>query len=284
MYRNRRFKISFFTFFVVLACLFLISCGLKKAENQTDLHTQDTTSLGQQNQKVLIVTGDYIPYVAQSKSNDGFFSEIVIKTLSDCNIDYEIQYFPWARCSEMVKSGKAWATFPFAPTKAREQIFYFSDPIYKTNQKFYYWKDNKKLTNEFYTYFKISDFKGYIFGGTTGYWYGTRDDISALGVKSEWAGDTYALLKMLRSGRIDFLIEDELVCDAAIKTSFSGQADKFSTLSSPAMIQDYLLIASKNYPDSRQLLNKFNASLQKLKESGEFERILKNNGIPDNTK
>lgn len=281
MGRNESFRISFLILTIVLIGSLFTGCGTVKrpTDGKKSSQAKFTNPSERQSQKVLIVTGDYIPYVAQSKTNKGFFSELVEKTLSYSGIEYDIQYFPWARCAEMVKSGKAWAAFPFVSTKAREKIFYFSDPIYKTKQKFYYWKDNKKIKDEFFTNSQISDFSGYVFGGTNGYWYGTRDDIEALGVKTEWANDSYALMKMLRSGRIDFFIEDELVCNSAIDSLFPDQKDKFSSLSVPAIFQDYLLLVSKDYPGSKNLLDKFNKSLKLIKNNGEFDQVLKNNNI-----
>lgn len=280
MLKNESHKISFLIVTIVLLTLLIpgyIIC--EKEIEAVHVNTNTPNVNPYQPQKVLIVTSEYVPYVAQTKTNKGFFTELIKKTLSYSGIEYEIKFYPWSRCSEMVKSGKAWASFPYAKNKTRETMFYFSDPIYKTKHKFYYIKDNVKLSKEFINYSKINDFTDYVFGGANGYWYGNRSDINALGIKSEWVNDTDALLKMLHSGRIDFFIEGELVYNEAMKRLFPEHEKDFTSLPAIAMLQDYFLMVSKDYPNSKELLAKFNYSLQHIKENGEFEQILKTNNI-----
>ncbi|WP_069998580.1 substrate-binding periplasmic protein [Cellulosilyticum sp. I15G10I2] len=274
-------KCLFVAFLIIVTLLLLTGCSTSKEyfDIEGALPPETTNSLGAQNQKILIVTGEYLPYVTQTQDNNGFFAELIKEVLDHSDIEYEIKFYPWARCAEMVQSGEAWASFPYGRSESNRLTYLFSDPIYTTKHKFYYLVNNEKLTDKFKSYSKISDFSNYIFGGTNSYWYGNKNDITALGIKSEWASDTDALLKMLHSGRIDFFIEDELVCSEAIKRLFVSHEKDFAALPRVAKIHDYFLIASKKYPNSQELLNTFNHSLQTLKEDGRLEQILKDNSI-----
>jgi polar amino acid transport system substrate-binding protein len=172
----------------------------------------------------------------------------------------------------MVEKGEAWASYPFGHSDSRDQTYLFSDSIYHTQHKFFYLKENEKITDEVLDFNTISEFKDFTFGGANGYWYGNQEDFKALGVTAEWASDTDALLKMLNSNRIDFFIEDELVCYEAIRRLFPGEEEKFETLPKNAKSLYYYLIVSKDYPNSQELLDKFNDSLkvvQNKKKSGE---------------
>jgi polar amino acid transport system substrate-binding protein len=250
--------------FILLGIGVLPGCAKSKEAVvlEKGIPTPEVRATDAPNDKVLIVTGEYIPYVGENLENMGFITELIESTLRLANIDYEIKFYPWARCSEMVQSGEAWASYPYGHSDANDQIYLFSDIIYNTKHKFYYLKDNEKITEEVNDFTTIGDFKDYILGGANGYWYGNPEDFAKLGVTTEWAGDTDALIKMLHSKRIDFFIEDELVCKEAIKRLFPGEEEKFGILPTDAKIQDYYLMVSKVYPKSEELLNQFNFSLK----------------------
>jgi polar amino acid transport system substrate-binding protein len=214
--------------------------------------------------KVLIVTGEYIPYVGEKLEDHGFLSIMIEHALQECNMDYVIEFYPWARCIEMVQRGEAWAAYPFGFTEDKEQEYLFSDPIYQSVHRFYYLKDNDKIKNEVNDFDSIKDFTDYTFGGAYGYWYGDRNDFTSYGVKSEWANDTKALLKMLNAKRIDFFIEDELVFDTVVNEVYPGQEDKFIALPNEAKNQNYHLLVSKTYPNSAALLDQFNIALKNI--------------------
>lgn len=229
----------------------------------TDTALQETVT----DDKILIVTGEYIPYVGEKLEDGGFLSELIGQTLDRCDFEYEIEFYPWARCKEMLQKGEAWASYPFGHSEDNDDGYLFSDTIYQTKHLVYYWKDNDKLTADFYGYESLKDFKDYVFGGAYGYWYGNRNDLAALGISSEWAKDTDALVKMLRSGRIDFFIEDELVSTEVINRLFPDETEQFATLPAVAKLQDYYLMVSKEYPSSEKYLEQFNQALKEtLKE------------------
>jgi polar amino acid transport system substrate-binding protein len=252
--------------FITLSIGMLFGCTKAKEviEPQKSIPTQPISVTDVPNDKVLIVTGEYAPYVGETLENKGFITELIEATLKVANIDYEIKFYPWARCSEMVESGEAWASYPFGHSEVNDQTYLFSDILYTTKHKFYYLTTNEKITDEVNKFTTIGDFTDYTFGGANGYWYGKPDDFADLGVTAEWAGDTDALLKMLYSKRIDFFIEDELVCEEAIKRLFPGEEEKFATLTTNARIQEYYLMVSKEYPRSEELLKEFNTSLSEV--------------------
>ncbi|MBU4438087.1 MAG: transporter substrate-binding domain-containing protein [Acetobacterium sp.] len=265
----------------------LISLGGCEAnKNQPDhddsAGTQTDRSDTQTSNKILLVTGEYAPYTSPDGTGYGAFTQIVEAVLKESGLENEIAFYPWARASEMVKNGEAWASFPYGYTKELAQSYDYSDAIIQSPHKFYYLKSNEKLAREGVGFTKISDFTNYTFGGANDYWYGDKTTIENSGVTAEWASDTDALLKMLHAGRIDFLIEDQQVADAAIARLFPDDIDAFATLPNSATQQDYYLIISKNYPNSQFYREKFNAALQTLKNNGTIDRILAENGLSSN--
>jgi polar amino acid transport system substrate-binding protein len=182
----------------------------------------------------------------------------------------------------MIENGEAWGTFPYGYQEKLAQNFDYSDPVIKGHHHFYYLTQNRQLAEAAQNFTTISDFKNYTFGGTNGYWYGDKSTIESQGVKTEWASDTDALIKMLYAGRIDFFIEDEQVADAAIARLFPNDSGAFAKLPAVASYRDYYLVISRSYPHAAEIKNKFNVALKKLTDNGTINRILTENGISGN--
>ncbi len=260
----KRLMFGTIVIFTALNSLLLAGCqpSVELIKSDKPILTPTETPSPATEDKLLIVTGEYIPYVGEELEYQGFLTRLIEESMKNCDVEYEIKFYPWARCREMVESGLAWASYPYGHSALNDEAFLFSNKIYSTKHKFYYLKDNKKFQQNALNYDSIDDFGDFVFGGANGYWYGNRRDIIALGVKPEWAKNTDGLLKMLYSGRIDFMIEDELVCEEAIKRLFPKDVDAFATLQAEAKLQDYYLIVSKKYPDSQMYLEQFNEGLK----------------------
>ena len=89
-------------------------------------------------------------------------------------------------------------------------------------------------------------------------------------------------IRKLESDRIDCLIEDRPVIYQALKNVFgsdTGKLDQFQFMEKGfGDATEYKLLVSMKYPDARELLEKFNAGLKKIKASGEYQKILKRHG------
>ncbi len=219
--------------------------------------------------KVLLVTGEYAPYTSAKLSDHGFFTAIIETVLREMGLEYEIRFYPWARCEEMVLSGQAWAAFPYGMSEKTAPSYLISSAVYSSRHKFFYLKTNGKFGDKTQNFRDIADFKEYVVGGANGYWYGTKEDLKHQGfLRVVWADDIYGLVRMLYSKRIDVFIEDELVGWEVIKRIYPGEEDKFATLTSDARSSQYNLIVSKTYPKSEELLEQFNAALDRIKKRG----------------
>lgn len=256
--------------------LFLMSCQVQRPEVRLPEPVARDSGQPSGNLKILLVTGDYIPFTSQALPGNGFFSEIVTQALQDMGVAYELRFFPWARCEDMVKTGEAWAAFPYGFSERIAAAYHMSDAIFPSHHRFFYLKANKKLGDEVQHFRDIAEFRKYTFGGSNGYWYGSKDDLLELGFENvEWADDIDGLVKMLYNKRIDVLIEDELVGWETIKRLYPEEEDRFATLQQEAKAREYFLIVSRTYPRSLELLEKFNVSLRRLKKNGTPEALMK---------
>ncbi len=227
-------------------------------------------------QKVVLVTGEWAPYTSEKMAGGGFFTEIVSAVFKEAGIEVEYKYYPWLRCESEVKSGTAFAAFPYKETSERKQVFDFSDGIFASKGKFFYLKN--KVTHEI-KWEKYEDLKVFKIGGTLGYWY--MKDFEKAGLKPDYANDDTASIKKLQAGRVDIVPADELVGWVVIKKEFPSEAGNFATAKKPLNVDNLSLMISKSYPDSAAIKVKVNAALKKIKEKGIYSTILKKYGMSE---
>ena len=98
---------------------------------------------------VLLVTGEWEPYTSQKIDGNGFITEIVASAFKEMDVDYEIQFYHWEKCLEMVESGEAFGSFPFIYSENKAENFLFSNPIYNIQTRFFYYNrdinSNRKI-------------------------------------------------------------------------------------------------------------------------------------------
>ncbi|MCF8018453.1 conserved protein of unknown function [Petrocella atlantisensis] len=257
--------------------MFLVACesDIPQDVQMESIQTNEAIEPG----KVLIVTGEYLPYTSSDKNNPGFLDATVIEVLNRSGIDYEVRYYPWERCREMLRNGEAWASYPYGFSEDNLNDFNFSVPIF-SSQHLYYYRENQDIFKDSSKIFEdLQDFKGLTFGGTNGYWYGSPSDIKAMGINVEWADDTEALVKMLYARRIDFFIEDKYVAEHIIQRLYKDDQKVFQTLNVSARNHDYYMILSKTYPDTDQLKKSFNEAYKSIFYDGTYQRIMADHNI-----
>ncbi len=227
-------------------------------------------------QKIILVTGEWAPYTSEKITGGGFFTEIVTAVFKEAGMEVEYKYYPWLRCESVLKAGKAFAAFPYFKTSAREEIFDFTERIYKTQAKFFYMKNRIAVD---YKWDKFEDFKPYTMGGTLGFWY--VNDFEKAGLKPEYSNDDITSFRKLKAGMFDFYPTDELVGLWIIKNEFPGEAANFKTVKKPLNIEYLMLMVSRTYPESSIIRGKFNAALKRIREKGIYSTILKKHGMKE---
>jgi hypothetical protein len=78
--------------------------------------------------------------------------------------------------------------------------------------------------------------------------------------------------RLLDNGTVDGVVEAELVGRASM-TSL-GLGDKVRVLDQPVALTTYHALISKSHPHARTILYYVNSSLMKLRENGEYDRII----------
>jgi polar amino acid transport system substrate-binding protein len=227
-------------------------------------------------EQIKIVTGNYKPYVAIDLKDYGFTAKIIEKAFQVVDYQVEFEFAPWARCEAMVKTGKVFATFPYAINSKRDKIFIFSDVIGFSKTVFFY---DPKVLGKSFAWEQLEDLKGYLIGGTRGYFYEPMFKKANLLV--DYSDKEEDGFRKLIAGRIKLIPVNILVGWEILRKIAPDKADEFKTLIKPLSENGLFLMTSKRYPNASEIFEKFNHGLKLIKENGVYRSILEEYNIPE---
>lgn len=218
---------------------------------------------------ILVVTGEWDPFTSEKLPDQGFFTAIVAATFKEMGKPYTIKFYPWPRGEALVLSGEAFATFPYFVTDDRKKIYSFSDPVFNTYTKFFYYKRDKTD----FTYHTMEDLKHYKIAGIAGYYY--LEWFKKAGVAFDYSDNEDIALEKLVAGRVDlvpFTYENGL---QVIAHNYPNEIANFGVLNKPLNTDPVQLMVSKDYPHSREILDEWNAAFARIVAKGIYGEILK---------
>lgn len=211
------------------------------------------TTFGASQAETLVVLGDhaYAPVIySQNGKPAGLLSAILGRAASLTGDRYELRLFPWKRAKS----------------------FDFSRPIYDDDIHIV------TLKTKTFPYAKLEDLKGKTIGGISGASYGDGVDkaiASGLFVVDRDVGQAGRLRKLLAGRLAAAFIGNGLAGFNSVIASdeeLRNNRSQFVVLPTP-LTRDPLHLAFPKSMNKREALNRFDAALEKLKQSGELQRL-----------
>jgi polar amino acid transport system substrate-binding protein len=242
--------------------------------------------------RVEFLTADgFAPYTGRSLEGGGMLTQVIsaamqqIKEESKGRFDYGVSWvndwaahlnpllltrafdvgFPWARpdCENATNLDQS--------SLFRCQRFFFSDPLYEVITGLFV-RSNSPIRS-----LRREELTGKTLCRPAGYPIHELDKDGR-----NWVRDGLVTLmrppsvdecfRLLASGAVDGVVEAELAGRASM-TSL-GLGDKVRMLDQPVALTTYHVLISKSHPHARTILYYVNASLEKLREKGEYDRII----------
>ena len=225
-------------------------------------------------QEVVIMTGEWKPFVSSELENYGFTAEIVRQACLAAGIKPTFQFAPWPRCEASVKHGKAFAAFPYTFTEERIKFSFFSRPLSKARTTFFYNTNHLKT----FTFSGLKKLTPYLIGGVRGYYYIPM--FKKFGLSIDYSDNEDDALKKLFHGRVDIVPLNEQVGWEIAGRLYPNQGDIFSTSKTHLDETDIALMVSARYPDAAVLLKNFNEGLKTIQSNGLYKEIFQAYGIP----
>lgn len=214
-------------------------------------------------QEVKLVTGDgYPPFVDSRHPKGGIASQIIVESLKSVGVEALIERRPWVRGYAETLNGNFVATFPYLKSESRERDFYYSSPLYKINQ-YYFYKKNKDLN--------LSEKQ--VLCNPIGWTLSNemKEKVKSGLLRLEEPVDLYGCVRMVLAGRADFFIANRFILEnikviAAIKEGLAKR------LACSEPIYEYLIVSKKI--KNTDFLKKFEFGLEKFKKSNEYLRLI----------
>jgi polar amino acid transport system substrate-binding protein len=219
---------------------------------------------------ITLATGEWIPFTSAHLPEYGEFTKLVSTVIKEMDMEPKYRLYPWPRCYDSVIKGRVWAAFPYSYTAQRAKHVIYSDPVSCSKTVFFYYE--RGAAGDRYRYEGLEDLQNYRIGGVSGYFY--SEIFKKNGLTVDYVSKEISGLEKLIAGRIDLMPLNELVGKHLIEANFPNDIGKFKTISKPLSVDSLHLIASKDSQRSVELMQRFNAALNRCVE----KKLIK---IPD---
>ena len=213
--------------------------------------------------------GDYRPYnIVEGDQVSGMDFEVIETILDKMGCGLKKVPLPWARHLNAMQNGTVDIATPVTKTPERETFARFTEAYILANEVLFVRHDTKAAYDSLAAFFEAGNRLGvireYAYGGAYPALSETHAD------QIEMTDSLELNLKQLLIGRVDAILGETYVVSAEINKLRIGdkvRATDVVVASEP----NYIMFARKSVPEA--FVAAFDAELQALKDSGEFERI-----------
>ncbi len=220
---------------------------------------------------IKITNGEWEPYMSQYIYQYGLDSHIVTEAFALEGITVEWGFFPWARSYFLAENAQGWdASCCWWPTMETRNTFFVSEPFSQTSFVFFH------LKNVPFDWRSVDDLAGLKIGGTIGYDYGKAfmEAMEKKRFQVEFVSSDEINYQKLLYGRIQVFPNDPVVGYSQIRNTLGPEEAKLLTHHPKQFgVTTLNLIISKKSERGVYFLEKFNAGLNKLKESGRYSQM-----------
>ena len=220
---------------------------------------------------VRIGTGDWVPYVDQHRADGGALARLISAVFAAAGYQVEFSFYPWDRNVLMLQQGELDAIMPYSCSPMRLNYGVCSEPLVRGEIVLFHRKDQA------FDWQRIDDLRGWRVGGTAGYSYGDEWDQAVREGKlkvDEVTTDEQNIRKLLLR-RVDVIAMEVDVARHLMRKLLSQEEAAMITQHPKLVMQTPICLAlSRQSARSPELLTRFNRGLQRLTESGAYERYL----------
>ena len=221
---------------------------------------------------ITLASDPWPPFIDPSEQGGGLSFEIISAALKTQGYEVRFENVPWARAEEGVKMG----TYDILPntwmTEKRKSYLLYSEPYAANKVKFI-----KKKYDPF-EYSDLSSLKGKSVGIIRGYGYGD-EFMASTGFKRETTSNFMLNVKKLVAGRIDLIIEDEIVARAKINKKDPAVLGKIEFTKKPFSRKEVHVTCGLANPRHKEIISAFNKGLMEIKNNGKYASIMSKYGI-----
>ena len=212
---------------------------------------------------------DWAPYCERDKEDGqprGLAPELVKAVFAAEGIEIVFRTLPFARCMHDAKSGKLAGCFNATITEENRYQYHWHDtPMFEEDLAIF------ALASEPQRDLKLTSLEGKRVGITLGYTYPTDFMENPRIIRFQAKSDAQ-ILEMLVRGRVDYILMNGMPGYLKIQQKqLTGKVVKVGKLSTDG----FWLAFSRNAPQGETLAKRFEQGLQKIKNNGIYETLIR---------
>lgn len=222
---------------------------------------------------VRVTAGEWSPYISSDLENKGLLVQIATEAFAQKGVTLKISIFPWARATELSKSGEWDGTLAFAKLKEREKFYLYSEPLYTGRYVFFHLKNFALNWNSYQDLGKVKMASTRGFGGMGDeFLKAERDHVIHV---ERFTSDAQSF-QMLLNRRMQAVPSDLEVGYVLLRRLYGQDSTKLFIHSSKAIQESpYHLVISKKAKNAEKLVEIFNEGLKLLHSTGRYDEIVK---------
>lgn len=212
---------------------------------------------------------NYPPYIYEQDGNlTGICADLADAAFTMLGISVTYTEYPFARMLKKAEWGQVDAVMMVFKTPEREKYLHYpKNSLFYEHNSFFTKKDTPVIYSG-----ELDDLKGYPIGVVLGFSYGEEFD-NAKGIEKEVSVNHELLLRKLRGGRFEVGLGNKHV--VSYYANMIGFANSIKFLEPNQFDKEPLFIAfSRKKSGYGKLAEEFSEAIRKLKESGQYQRIL----------
>ncbi len=215
-----------------------------------------------------LATDEFLPYIDRSQPEGGYYPALISRVLAESGERAEFVYRPWLRAHLETRDGRLDGSFPYLRSAERERDFLFSDSLLEVDAFFFVRADST------WSEAPLEQ----VYGKRTCY---LQDSLLPDSLEKALANHAFQVervtdiaqcFRMLEAGRIDFVSAGWFNALATIKKIY-GDKHPFKTVGPRLDRTSLHLVWPRSNPLSEARRHAFNASLKRLRDSGEVARL-----------
>jgi len=214
---------------------------------------------------------EYPPFLQQNAEGHGLEPSLVTAAFDQVGVEVEYSFYPAARAHRVARLGDYDGTLGWVHSEQRQQDFLFSEPVAEAPLVFFHLREFRFDWKEY------DDLQGLEVGTVIDYYYGSEfhEALEAGKFEADTAvHDLLNLRKLLRE-RVALTPINRYVGNYMINKHFDSEtAEQFTHHPTALKTSVHHLLLPRALEESASRLALFNEGLQKIRDSGEYIRIL----------
>lgn len=213
------------------------------------------------------------PYYGQYLPNYGIGPEVVTASFESMGYRVEYHFMAWARALKEVKEGKYDGACNAYYTDERAKIYMLSEPYMESSIVFFRRKGSS------YSWNNLEDLKPYRIGVVKGYANSPEFDAANF-LKKKVSSREILNVKKLLLKQCELVVMDKFtgfyINDVKL---FGHERNVIEAIDPPLMVNRMYVAFSRVVPGTSVKLDIFNRGLDKIKQNGKLDEILKSHGM-----